>query len=80
MPNNVTIWGGLSALNSVELAVPRADALQAAHVLKREPPLAGEAEEPRSPGLDQRLVAVVVIIALLLLGGFVIVLGQLPRG
>jgi hypothetical protein len=76
MSNNAGLPGGLSAVTVIEVAVPREEALLAAHVLRRPPPEPEPPDRPRGRRLDQRAVAIVVIIGLLLLAGLLVLFQQ----
>jgi hypothetical protein len=76
MANNSYLPGVVNLLTTVEVAVPRRYALEAAHILRVLPPPEEEDEEdPRTGRIGMAAVAVMIIICLLLLAAFVL----LPR-
>ena len=66
-------------ITRVEVAVPRAFAREAAHSLRVEPPGEEVVESPRVRRAGLAAVAVMVIICLLLLAGFVLLPRPFPR-
>ena len=68
MADNAGVPGLQNLMTRVEVAVPPAFALQAAHVLGQEPFSGGGEEEPGRARLGQRTVALAVIVLLVLAG------------
>jgi len=72
MADDSRLVGAFDELTMVEVAVPRRHALEAAHILRVPPPPEVEQDDPRPSRLGMAAVAVLVIICLLLLAGFVL--------
>ena len=76
MSDGGNLPGVYTLVTTVEVAVPRSHALEAAHVLRVPPPEEEPGPRPGRAGL--RAIALLVVILLLLLAGFAVLSRWLP--